>query len=146
MNNLLFVSLQSLHRPFFFYLLTPKCLPFFPTLLLHFPNSSTHETEELRNRCRIIIELTLTYPSNPWVLVAASPAWDHRYFLRAKVTSQNTIKMPGRHRHPAQAPIGDDMQDIEMSDYPGQSQAKARKKRGFHLPDYSHLHVRLIDH
>ncbi|KAL8796374.1 MAG: hypothetical protein Q9195_001281 [Heterodermia aff. obscurata] len=46
--------------------------------------------------------------------------------------------MSGRHRKTAQGPAGHDMEDIEMSTSPGQSQQKEHKKFGFHLPHYEH--------
>ena len=47
--------------------------------------------------------------------------------------------MSERYRKSGQGSAGNDMEDIEMSTSPGQSQQKANKKSGFHLPHYEHV-------
>lgn len=47
--------------------------------------------------------------------------------------------MSERHRKTGQGSAGNDMEDIEMSTSPVQSQQKPHKKSGFHLPHYEHV-------
>ena len=47
--------------------------------------------------------------------------------------------MSERHRKTGQGLSGNDMEEIEMSNSPGQSRQKAHKKSGFHLPHYEHV-------
>ena len=47
--------------------------------------------------------------------------------------------MSERHRKFDHGSAGNGMEDIELSTSPGQSQQKAHKKFGFHLPRYEHV-------